>query len=278
MNDLFGNDFNSIFKLIPDFFQRIHEEKSDNHVRCFFHGTTGSFYGRLFPDDYIHFFHSSYSLHWLSQAPKSSTDTDEPLNKGNVYITCTSLPSIREAYFSQFAKNFELFLKSRSEELKSDGIMVLTFIGRDETHKIDNPAEVIGMVLNDMVQEVSDEGLLEEKKLDFFDLPVYGVTAEEVRQVIEEEGSFVIQTLRTFNIGWDANLHEDVDDSILDSKMKGEFVAKSMRAVFEPLLSVEFGKDTTDELFKRFEKKVSLLFEFQTLEYTNVSLSMAKVS
>ena len=67
MNDLFGNDFNTIFKLIPDFFQRIHEEKNENHVRCFIHATPGSFYGRLFPDDYIHFFHSSYSLHWLSQ-------------------------------------------------------------------------------------------------------------------------------------------------------------------------------------------------------------------
>jgi len=67
MNDLFGNDFNTIFKLIPDFFQRIHEEKNDNHGRCFIHATPGDFYGRLFPDDYIHFFHSSYSLHWLSQ-------------------------------------------------------------------------------------------------------------------------------------------------------------------------------------------------------------------
>jgi len=67
MNDLFGNDFNSFFKLIPDFLERIHKEKNQNHGRCFIHATPGNFYGRLFPDDYIHFFHSSYSLHWLSQ-------------------------------------------------------------------------------------------------------------------------------------------------------------------------------------------------------------------
>ena len=42
-------------------------------------------------------------------------------------------------------------------ELKSDGVMLLTLMGRDETHKIGNPVEVIGMVLNDMVQEVRDE-------------------------------------------------------------------------------------------------------------------------
>lgn len=67
LNDLFGNDFNSIIKLIPDFYQSIHQEKRGNFGTCFIHATPGSFYGRLFPDNYIHFFHSSYSLHWLSQ-------------------------------------------------------------------------------------------------------------------------------------------------------------------------------------------------------------------
>jgi len=96
--------------------------------------------------------------------------------------------------------------------------------------------------------------------------------------VIEEEGSFAIQTLRSFNIGWDANIHEDVSDSILDSKMKVEFLTKYVRAIFEPLLSVEFGKDTMDELFTRFARKVAQLIEFETLEYTHVVVSLAKVS
>ena len=115
--------------------------------------------------------------------------------------------------------------------------------------------------------------------MDLFDLPVYGPTPEEVRQVVEEEGSFTLQTLRTFNMDWDANLHEDVGDSILDdSKMKGEFIAKYIRAVFEPLLSVEFGEDTMEELFTRFAKRVAQLIELETLEYTNVVVSMTKVS
>ncbi|ESW05401.1 hypothetical protein PHAVU_011G176200, partial [Phaseolus vulgaris] len=273
MNDLFGNDFNSFFKLIPDFLERIHKEKNQNHGRCFIHATPGNFYGRLFPDDYIHFFHSSYSLHWLSQAP-TSTNIAEPLNKGNVYITSANPPSVYEAYLKQFEKDFKLFLKSRSEELRSGGSMLLTFMGRDETYKIGHPTEVIGMVLNDMVQE----GLLDEKKLDYFDLPIYCPTAEEVRQVIEAEGSFTLQTLRTFNIGWNANLHEDVGDSNLDSKMKGEFIVKSIRAVFEPVLSVEFGQDNMDELFTRFANQVVQLIEFETLEYTNVVVSITKVS
>ena len=96
--------------------------------------------------------------------------------------------------------------------------------------------------------------------------------------MIEAEGSFTLQTLRTFNIGWDANLHEDVGDSNLDSKMKGEFIVKSIRAVFEPVLSVEFGQDNMDELFTRFANQVVQLIEFETLEYTNVVVSITKVS
>ncbi|KAK8464705.1 hypothetical protein PHAVU_010G062100 [Phaseolus vulgaris] len=154
MNDLFGNDFNIIFKLIPDFLEGIHEEKNENHGRCFIHATPGNFYGRLFPDDYIHFFHSSYSLHWLSQAP-TSTNIVEPLNKGNVYITSDNPPSVYEAYLKQFEKDFKLFLKSRSEELRSGGIMLLTFIGREKSQDMTTPWGLIGTVLNDMVQETA---------------------------------------------------------------------------------------------------------------------------
>lgn len=71
LNDLFGNDFNSIFKLLPDFYQRIHQESANKVGACFINATPGSFYGRLFPNSYIHFFHSSYSVHWLSQVNRT---------------------------------------------------------------------------------------------------------------------------------------------------------------------------------------------------------------
>ena len=67
LNDLFGNDFNTTFKSLPEFYKRLQQEKGHKFGPCFFSGTPGSFYGRLFPNDSIHFFHSSYSLHWLSK-------------------------------------------------------------------------------------------------------------------------------------------------------------------------------------------------------------------
>lgn len=67
LNDLFGNDFNTTFKSLPDFHRRLQQDKGNKFGPCFFSGTPGSFYGRLFPNNSIHFFHSSFSLHWLSK-------------------------------------------------------------------------------------------------------------------------------------------------------------------------------------------------------------------
>lgn len=67
LNDLFVNDFNSIFKSLPMFLAKYNKEKGANCGPCFISAVPGSFYGRLFPAQSIHLFHSSYSLHWLSQ-------------------------------------------------------------------------------------------------------------------------------------------------------------------------------------------------------------------
>jgi len=97
------------------------------------------------------------------------TKNGEPLNKGNIYISRTSPPSVYEAYFKQFERDFKYFLKSRFEELTSDGMMALTFIGRETT--ITSAQGVIGMVLNEMVQEEHTLGtsfyMIETKKNNF---------------------------------------------------------------------------------------------------------------
>lgn len=272
LNDLFENDFSTIFKLLPDFYKSIQQEKGENVGACFINATPGNFYGRLFPTNYINFFHSSYCLHWLSQAPKDLANNAKPLNKGNIYISRTSPPSVYEAYFVQFARDFKCFLKSRFEEIVSDGMMVLTFIGRETSNEITSIQEVLGMVLNEMVQE----GLVEEEKLDLFNFPTYHPTVEEVRQVIEAEGSFTLQAMKTFKMGWDANLHNDIVDGIVDSKMRGELIAKYHRAVFEPLLIDGFGENIMDELFSRFAKLLAQLIELETLEFTNIVLLLSK--
>ena len=67
LNDLPGNDFNSIFVSLPSFQEKLKAQIGPGLGRCFFTGVPGSFYGRLFPAESLHFVHSSYSVQWLSQ-------------------------------------------------------------------------------------------------------------------------------------------------------------------------------------------------------------------
>ena len=66
LNDLPTNDFNTIFKALPDFYKEL-RKGSNGRPSIFIAGFPGSFYGRLFPDNCLHFIYSSYGLHWLSQ-------------------------------------------------------------------------------------------------------------------------------------------------------------------------------------------------------------------
>ena len=67
LNDLPGNDFNSLFRSLPSFQENIKNQMGPEFGPCFVTGVPGSFYGRLFPTNSLHFVHSSYSLQWLSQ-------------------------------------------------------------------------------------------------------------------------------------------------------------------------------------------------------------------
>ena len=67
LNDLPGNDFNTIFRSLPSFYDKVNKEKGCEFGPCFIAGMPGTFYGRLFPKKFLHFVHSSYSLQWRSQ-------------------------------------------------------------------------------------------------------------------------------------------------------------------------------------------------------------------
>lgn len=72
LNDLFSNDFNTIFMSLPEFYNKFKQDFKGTTTReeqpnIFISAVPGSFYGRLFPTNSLHFVHSSSSLHWLSQ-------------------------------------------------------------------------------------------------------------------------------------------------------------------------------------------------------------------
>ncbi|XP_027354790.1 probable caffeine synthase 4 [Abrus precatorius] len=273
LNDQFRNDFNNIFESLPYFYERLRQEKGERFSSCFVNATPGSFYGRLFPTDSMHLFNSSTSLHWLSQAPKGLAKGTGLVNKGNIYFSNTSPSTVYEAYLEQFQHDFNAFLKSRAEELVHGGGMVLSLTGRDETCEMVTPWGLIGLALNDLVSE----GLIEEAKLDSVNMPRYGPTAKEVKQLIETEGSFTLQKLETLKSRWDEGFKENGDgEFVSDVNDRANFIAKYVRATTEPFLTAQFGEGIIDDLFLGFKKKVVKLLNERKLEHATVVMFMTR--
>ncbi|KAL9457284.1 hypothetical protein AB3S75_006347 [Citrus x aurantiifolia] len=274
LNDLPGNDFNTVSKSLPSFYERLKTERvHDDFGSCFIAAAPGSFHGRLFPPCFLNLVYSSFCLHWLSRVPKELvSECGIPLlNKRDVCVAKTCSPSsVHKAYLDQFEIDFTSFLKFRSEELKTEGRMILNFISNDKYHT--GVFELMGMVLNDMVYE----GLIEVSKLESFNFPMYNPCVEEVRQVIEREGSFNIHQLETSHISWSVGYENNNKGLELNEHARAKNVADNIRAVSESLLANHFGSAIMDDLFHRFTIKISAHLEMGLGAYTVLFIYLIK--
>ncbi|KAM7273488.1 hypothetical protein ACFE04_028152 [Oxalis oulophora] len=271
LNDLPGNDFNKIFESLPDFLQKLKKEKERLMSSCFISGHPSSFYEMLFPSNTLHFVHSSYSIHWLSQVPNGL------VNKGNIYMAKNSPPHVFQAYLKQYQKDFFLLLSLRAKEMVSDGRMVLTFIGR----AMINPSESRDCcyhweALTKSLFGLVDEGLIEEADIDSFNVPIYTPHEEEVREIVKMEGSFTIEKLEMFQINNDPR--DDVNNTsfVFNETEVGNNAAKYVRAALEPILARHFGAFVMDNLFAKYAKLLGENWCFEKAKNTIMVISLKK--
>ncbi|CAN6998930.1 unnamed protein product [Brassica rapa subsp. trilocularis] len=247
LNDLPGNDFNTTFKFISFF-----NEKLTSNTPCFVSGVPGSFYSRLFPSKSLHFIHSNYSVNYPSKVPEGLEK-----NKMGVYITSSSPLSEYKAYLNQFQKDFTTFLRMRSEEMVSNGRMVITLFGRNT---IDDPLYRDCChhltLLSDSLRDLVIEGLVSASTVNSFNMPFYDPTEEEVNEIIRNEGSFQINDLEThaFDLG-----HSKEESSLQLCRAKpGEKEANCVRAAIETMLVAHFEDAISIEtLFAKYAHHVS---------------------
>ncbi|KAE8734649.1 hypothetical protein F3Y22_tig00000738pilonHSYRG00152 [Hibiscus syriacus] len=275
LNDLPDNDFNSVFKSVPDFIERLKKEKGDKvQERCFIGGVAGSFYDRLFPTTSLHFVNSSYALHWLTKLPVGLEN-----NKGNVYMVRSSPPNVFHAYAHQFHKDFTNFLSLRSKEIIPQGRMVLTFMARKnaDPSNEDYGWELVAKSLVDLVAQ----GVVEETEVDSFNLPFYTPCKEEVAEIVKRQGSFEINNLQVFEVDADPiNKDErfrNKDSSFNIYTQMGKNIANTIRAVIEPMICSHFGDAIIEKLFKRVAANVEDALINSTLNRrVNIVVSLIK--
>lgn len=242
LNDLPSNDFNSIFKALPDLYEELKNGTEGKNLHVFISAVPGSFYGRLFPSNSMHFIHSSYSLHWLSKVPPLLYDeTGKSRNKGKVYISEVSSPLVSEAYFTQFQDDSALFLRSRSVEMISGGRMVLIFLGRREQDHNDRGNSFLWELLSRSLQIMVSQGDVDKGKLDSYNVHFYAPCKYEIEDQVQKEGSFTIDFLEMFEIERDES--NDVGNY-------ARTVTTTVRAIQESIITHHFGEGIVDRLFE----------------------------
>ncbi|KAL0346488.1 UNVERIFIED_CONTAM: Benzoate carboxyl methyltransferase [Sesamum calycinum] len=268
LNDLHGNDFNNLFKMLPTFRQKLNPT-----AQCFVSGLPGSFYGRLLPSKSLHFVHSSYSLHWLSQVPEGVES-----NRNNIHMGTASPPAVFEAYLRQFQRDFSTFLSSRGEEMVPGGRMVLTFIGRSVADPYTKDDCIHIKILGDTLLDMIVEGAIKEVDLHSFNMPFYTPSKQEVEAIIRSEGSFNLERLDHFLLPWNSHdvEHSNSDNHRPDKYKVVEMVTNSVRAYTEPLLSIHFGSFIMDVLFTRFGKKLAEHLSMEEPSFFNIVISLSK--
>ncbi|KAL6345363.1 hypothetical protein AAG906_015846 [Vitis piasezkii] len=269
LNDLPGNDFNAVFKSLPAFREKMKEENGEEFGPCHVAAVPGSFYHKLFPSRRLHFVHSSCSLHWLSQVPPELLNK-QITNKGKIYLSKTSSPALIDAYASQFQRDFSLFLKLRSEETVPGGRMVLSLMARRTPDPVSDESCLLWDLLAQALQGLVSEGLIAEEKLDSYNAPYYQPYTEDLETEIENDGSFSINGLEIMVLPWDsASGGQNYDRPTTAQK-----IAKSMKAVQEPMLASHFGAEIMDPLFKRLMEIIAA--DTREVEHVSVLVSMTR--
>ncbi|KAK6913589.1 SAM dependent carboxyl methyltransferase, partial [Dillenia turbinata] len=225
-NDHIDNDFNTLFKPFPP---------SGNYYAA---GVPGSFHVRLFPKATLHFVHSSYSLHWLSKFPEEVKDRNFPAwNTGRIYFAgdCNG----------QFKREVNNFLNARAQEIVKGGLMCIIINVLPNGIKI---CETSGGFLQDLsgdcLKDLANKGLVSEKEVDSFNVPVYNPTIGKVEDIIEHNNQFSILSISKLKYSMPKTLPTD------------QIVTGQIRDAMESVIRENFREKIVEEWFELFLKKL----------------------
>ncbi|CAK9329352.1 unnamed protein product [Citrullus colocynthis] len=191
----------------------------------------------------------------------------ENKNKGKIFMSSTSPKSVIDAYYNQFQKDFSMFLKCRAEELVIGGLMILTIVGRTSEEPWSKECTSCWDFLSSALNTMVAEGLLEEEKVDSFNIPNYMASLDEIEVEVWKEGSFSINYFEVSRIDW--NFFDDAET-------KHDF-AKCIRFVIETLLIPHFGESIIEELFRRYKNIIIQKRSKEKLELINLTISLIKI-
>ncbi|KAK2967894.1 hypothetical protein RJ640_001563 [Escallonia rubra] len=110
------------------------------------------------------------------------------------------------------------------------------------------------------------KGHIKEAEINSFNLPFYTPYKDKVKDIIDKEGG-----LETFEVNWDPR-----DNDMTEFHDSAKMLAKTIRAVTEPLLISHFGNFRIDDLSERYAEHVAEHLSKEKTKYFNIVVSLTK--
>ncbi|KAL8483213.1 hypothetical protein ACS0TY_026044 [Phlomoides rotata] len=235
-NDVATNDFNTLLTSLPP--------NRSYHAAV----VPGDFHTRLLPKSSLHFAYSSWSLHWMSQAPRAVADSGSPAwNEGQVWYPGNH-KEVFDAYLDQYSKDMAAFLESRAVEMVGGGFVALLVSGVPQfwNPETDYTLPCDLNLMTSCLIHMAKKGRLSFEKLKSFNLPYYYPTPQQLKDILERSHSFSIERM------------EIIDNPGKHSLPSIDARAAFFRAVHERLFIDHFGDEIDiDELFDLYKKKLA---------------------
>jgi SAM dependent carboxyl methyltransferase len=243
--DLPSNDFTSLFHAL--------DEDPNSYLSgsgAVYPAAVGrSFFGAILPPGSVHLGWNSWAVHWLSQKTVDAPDHVSP--------TLSAVPEVRAAACDQSARDWSLFLQSRSAELRGGGKMLcLVIIGTGQPVNSDQ----LWNHLWDSIVELGTEGKLTESEQLRMTLPIWYRSMSELRAPFASGDEFAGLRLRHLEATSAPDPFWDSFQKSGDSQAFGVSWANTMRAIAAPTVvdALDTGRDQlVDELFQRVAERIT---------------------
>lgn len=117
------------------------------------------------------------------------------------------------------------------------------------------------------------QGKIKEDEIDSFNMPSYTPYEEEIKKIIQMEGSFTLERLEAF----ESDMAAIVKPNGKNFEDSAKLVVKTIRAVTELMLASHFGNSIIDHLFDIYIKHVTEYLSMgNSIKFYNISLCLQK--
>lgn len=125
------------------------------------------------------------------------------------------------------------------------------------------------------LQSLVLKGIVEKEKLESFNLPIYGPSVGEVKELVMQSHLFNMDLIKQFEMNWDP--FDDLEgDDVEDNACSSMNIAKFIMSVLKYLIVRHFGETILDAWFAEFRCLAAEHLEKEKTKFTIIAMSLKK--